>query len=196
MKLMIALGPILSFSTTFFTNLEIAVSFLFLFLVSGAIYGIAATTFFAFKNSKNFRKKFKIFYKKNLRFNLLIMLFGILIMVGGILFNQLLLYLGILIFILPLLYIFTKSVDETMRRKVSPKELMEGDWLYHNVKIGNKNIKADWNGLTQEDINFLKKKNKYVIIKKGVAFGPVFLISFLLLIFFYFINTGLWNSFW
>jgi Flp pilus assembly protein protease CpaA len=195
-KLMIALGPILSFSSNFYTNLEIAVSFLFLFSISGAIYGIIATIYFAFKNHKSFKKEFKISYKSHLKLNLFFMLFGILVMISGILFNELLLYLGIVIFILPLFYIYTKSVDETMRKKVDPKKLVEGDWLYHDVRIGNKIIKADWNGLTQEDINLLRKKNKSVIIKKGVAFGPVFLISFLLLIFFYFINTGLWNSFW
>ena len=62
-KLMIALGPVLALTTNFYTNLEIAVSFLFLFLISGAAYGILATIFFAFKNHKNFKKEFKIAYK-------------------------------------------------------------------------------------------------------------------------------------
>jgi Flp pilus assembly protein protease CpaA len=195
-KLMIALGPILSFSINFFTNLEIAISFLFLFLVSGSAYSILASTYFAFKNHKNFKKEFRIAYKTNLKFNIVIMMFGILIMVGGIILNGLLLYLGIIIFIIPLLYLYTKSVDETMRKKISPKDLMEGDWLYRDVKVGNKSIKANWGGLTQEDINLLQKKNKSVLIKRGIAFGPVFLIGFLLLIYFYFTNTGLWNSLW
>jgi Flp pilus assembly protein protease CpaA len=195
-KLMMALGPVLSFSANFFTNLEIAISFLFLFLVSGSAYSILASTYFAFKNHKNFKKEFRIAYKSNLKISLFTMFLGILIMVAGILLNGLLLYLGIVIFALPLLYIYTKAVDETMRKKVNPEKLMEGDWLYGDVKIGNKTIKASWGGLTKEDIKFLKGKNKYVVIKKGIAFGPVFIIGLLLLIYAFFINTNLWNFFW
>jgi Flp pilus assembly protein protease CpaA len=195
-KLMIALGPILSFSTNFFTNLEIAISFLFLFLISGSFYSILASTFFAFKNHKNFKKEFKIAYKANLKFSIFIMLFGILMMIAGFFFNFLLLYLGVILFLLPLLYIYTKGVDETMKKNVNPKNLMEGDWLYHDVKVGNKSIKSNWGGLTEDDIELLQKRNKPVLIKKGISFGPVFLIGFLLLIYFYFINPILWNSFW
>jgi hypothetical protein len=195
-KLMLALGTILPLSINFFTNLEIFLSFLFLLLASGAVYGIMASTYFAFKNSKNFKKEFKISYKTNLRLNVIIMFFGILIMVFGLISNEILLFLGIMLFILPLLYIYTKAVDKTMIKNVNPKDLMEGDWLYRDVKIGKRVIKANWDGLTKEDIRLLHKRNKLVLIKRGVAFGPAFLISFLLLIYFYFINTGLWNSLW
>ena len=121
---------------------------------------------------------------------------GIILMIAGLTTIELLLYPGILIFIMPLLYLFTKSVDETMKKLTNPRKLMEGDWLCNDVKVGNKTIKATWNGLTKEDIKLLQKKNKSVIIKRGVVFGPVFLISFLLLVYFYLINTNLWNSLW
>jgi len=195
-KLMIALGSILPLSGNIFTNLEIALSFFFLFLASGSAYGIFASGYLAFRNFKSFRKEFRKVYRSHAAFNIIIMSMGILVLIGGILFNELIIYLGMLIFIMPLLYLFTKSVDETMKKRTSPKNLMEGDWLCSDVKIANKTIKANWNGLTKEDIKLLQRKNKSVVIKRGVVFGPVFLISFLLLVYFYLANTSLWNSLW
>jgi Flp pilus assembly protein protease CpaA len=195
-KLLISLGAVLPFSGNIFTNIEIDISFLFLFLASGSVYGIFASIYLAFKNRKSFRKEFGKIYKDHLTLNLVTMFISLILMISGLIFNDLLLYLGILIFVLPLLYLFTKSVDETMKKRTNPNNLMEGDWLCNDVKIGNKTIKATWNGLTKEDIKLLQKKNKSVIIKKGVVFGPVFLIGFLLLVYFYLINTNLWNSLW
>lgn len=195
-KLMMALGAVLPFSTNFFTNLEITVSFLFLLLASGAVYGLLVSTYFALKNFRVFKKEFKISYQTNSKFSIFIWLLGILVMIGGTIWNAILLYLGITIFVLPLLYIYTKAVDETMKKKIDPRLLIEGDLLYKDVKVGQKLVKSTWNGLTKEDIRFLQRKNKSVIIRKGIAFGPVFLISFILLIYFCFINTGLWNSLW
>jgi Flp pilus assembly protein protease CpaA len=196
-KLMIALGTILPFSYNLVNNLQIFISFLFLFFFCGSLYGIAASGYFAIKNFKKFRKEFVIRYKKSLSLIIIISLLGILTMVYGLFSNLFLFYFGIFIFLLPVLYIYLKSIDEScMLKRVNSKLLIEGDWLYKDVKVGNKTIKADWGGLKQEDIKLLIKKKKFVIIRQGVAFGPVFLISFLLLLFIYFVNSGLWNSFW
>ena len=195
-KLLISLGAVLPLSGNIFTNLEIGISFLFLFLASGSVYGIFASAYLAFRNRKSFSKEFSKTYKDHLTLNLMTMFLGIALMVLGLIFNELLIYLGILIFVLPLVYLFTKSVDETMKKRTSPKNLMEGDWLCSDVKIGKRTIKSTWNGLTKEEIKLLQKENKSVMIKRGVVFGPVFLISFLLLIYFYLINTNLWNSLW
>lgn len=95
-------------------------------------------------------------------------------------------YLALLIFILPYLYIYAKSVDEAcMIKSISAKDLVEGDWLYKSIKIRGKTIKADWDGLTKEDISLLKKSHKKIQIREGVPFTPVFLISFILLIIMY-----------
>lgn len=195
-KLLYAIGPVIFLSNSFLINVEIGVSFLFLFLASGSIYGIIASIYFSIKNFKDFKKELKTIKKSNFKINLLILFAGLVIMILGLFYNILLTYLGIIIFAMPLLYIFTKSVDETMTRRVMPSQLMEGDWLYEDVKIGNKTIKKNWNGLTKEEIKLLQKSRKKVLIKSGIAFGPVFLIAFLLLIYFYFVNTGLWNSLW
>ena len=196
-KLMYGLGAILPLSNNLFTNLEIFISFLFLFLFVGGIYGLFAAVYIALSNRKKFWEKFKILFNKNIVFVRTIISIGIIMMALGIILDELLLYSGVLIFALPLLYLFTKSVDEScMKKEVLPEFLREGDLLYNNIKIDRKLIKVDWNGLTKEEIKILRKRNRPVLIKQGICFGIVFLISFLLLIYFYLINTGLWNSFW
>ena len=59
-------------------------------------------------------------------------------------------------------------------------------------KEAQKTIKAKWDGLSDADIKLLKKKKKFVLIRQGIPFVPVFLITFLILIYiwFYKINLG------
>jgi hypothetical protein len=65
------------------------------------------------------------------------------------------------------------------------------------VKVKGKTIKANWGGLTKEEISLLRKNHKKIKIREGVAFTPVFLVSFL--VWFYLWSKGfeaLGNSFW
>lgn len=196
-KILYALGALLPLSNNFLLNVEIFVSFIFLFLFIGAIYGILISGYLAITNFKDFKKEFSKIYKSKLIINISIMIFAILIMILGIFINNILVYSGILIFFMPLLYIFSKSVDEAcMKKRILPRNLRLGDWLYEDVTINNKVIKANWDGLTNKDISILKKKRKYVTIRQGIPFAPVFLFSFIAFIYLYFINTGLWYSFW
>ncbi len=105
-------------------------------------------------------------------------------------------YFGLLIFIIPYLYLSAKAIDEVcMIKKISPKNLTEGDWLYKDVKIGNKFVKKSWDGLTKQEIKLLKKKD-YVFVRQGIPFSPAFLIAFLILIYFWFFRSGIWLYFW
>ena len=65
-----------------------------------------------------------------------------------------------------------------MVKDISGSELREGDWLVNDIRIGGKVIKADWDGLSLENIKLLKNKNK-VKIKSGLPFVPAFLIAFI-----------------
>lgn len=185
-KLMIALGAVLGFSESFFINLNIYLVFLILFLFSGAFYGMIWSGVLAFKNIKDFKKEF---YKKmieNKKWIFLIMFFGLVLMVFGFIL-EILFFLGIIIFIFPYLYIYSKAVDEScMIKKIDVKKLREGDWLYEDVKVGKKLIKAEWGGLSEEDIQKIQKNLKIIKVKQGIPFVPVFLMSFLGLIFWVF----------
>ena len=179
-KLMIALGAVLPFSSAFFINLKIFVWFFILFLFVGAFYGIIWSLFLMSKNFKNFKKEFAKKFKENRKFIFLIMFWGLVFMISGVI-DILFFTLGIMLFILPIFYLYAKAVDEAcMIREVKGKDLMEGDWLYEDVKIGGKIIKKNWEGLSKDEIKLLR--NKIVKIRHGIPFIPVFLISFILLL--------------
>jgi len=183
-KLMMALGAILPFSDSFAMNLKIFAIFLFIFLFVGAVYGLMWSFVLALKNPRGFKREFvKIFksYKKRI---CVVMLVGLIIMILGF-YEILLLFTGILIFITPYLFIYAKAIEEScMIQKVNLNKLREGDWLYKDLKLGKTEIKSKWEGLTKKDIRYIKQKykGKSVEIKQGVPFVPVFLISFVLLI--------------
>jgi Flp pilus assembly protein protease CpaA len=185
-KLMIALGPILGFSYDFFSNIQIFAFFFIAFFLAGGIYGLCFSIVLSFKNSASFKKEFfKRFHKTKKKIYIYIA-FAILFLALGFV-EKTLAYLGILIFVFPYLHLYAKSVDEAcMVVKVKPSKLTEGDWLYDDVKVGRKLIKARWDGLSKEEIKMLKKK-RFVIIKQGIPFTPAFLIAFLVLVIWWFI---------
>jgi len=192
-KLFYTLGVILPFSTDFFINLNIFILFFILFLFSGAAYGLVTTNFLMIKNFKKFKKEFSRQFKLNKKLFILATFLALLFIIFGFA-NSFMAYFGILVFILPYLYLSAKAVDEVcMVKKILPKKLTEGDWLYKDVKVGSKIIKKNWDGLNNKEITLLQKK-KFVLIRQGIAFSPVFLISFLILVYLWF--SGLWNSFW
>jgi len=194
-KLMIALGPVLGFSSNFTTNLKIYFIFLFVYLFAGMFYGLFWSFSLVIKNFNNFKKEFlKVFYKHS-KIILLISFAGMVLTFFGIV-DLVFSYFGILILIMPYIYIFAKAIDEAcMIKNVKTSELMEGDWLYKDVKIGKKTIKAKWDGLDSADIKLLKKKKKLVLIRQGIPFVPVFLIAFLILIYIWFYKIDLWFCF-
>lgn len=182
-KLMIALGSILGFTTSLSTNLKIYFAFFLLFLISGAVYGLLATIYFSVKYKKNFKKEFKKRFNENKKITLAIIIFGILLIISG-LFESSLFVLGILIVVFPILLLYAKTVDSScMIREVKISEASEGEWLYKQLKVGKKIIRPTWDGLTKEEIKLLRKKYKTIFIKVGIAFIPVFLVAFILLMF-------------
>ena len=99
-----------------------------------------------------------------------------------------------------------KDISKRIEKKFSPKEVKLASTnlfghqvvniipIYKDLKIGNKTIKAKWEGLRKEEIARIKKKYKAILVRQGIPFAPVFLISFLILIYFW--MSGLWNSLW
>jgi len=155
------------------TNLGV---FLLFLMVSGSVYGLIYSGVLWFRNREkvnremvSIAKKMKIFYVEGVVVALMLLGFvnAIFFLVGG------------LIFVFPLLYVFAKGLENvSMIRKVSGKELREGDWLVKDVKVGRKVIKANWDGLSLKDVELLRGKGS-VLIKEGLPFVPAFLIAFL-----------------
>ncbi len=192
-KLMLALGAILPFSESFLVNIKIFFWFFASFLFFGAIYGMLWSLYYAIKNHVNFGKEFKSQFRKNRTIIYSIMIVALVLMFLGF-YIELFFILGIFLFLIPYLFLYAKAVDGgCMVVKVLTKNLIEGDWLNKDVRVGRETIKSNWEGVSLSEIKKLKKI-KYVWIKRGIPFVPVFLFSFIALIYLW--QSGLWNSFW
>lgn len=184
-KLMIALGAVLPLSTSFVINMELLLFYVFAFFVVGALYGLVISLFLTIKHFRIFKKEFVKQLKLRKKFVYLIMFLGLVVMGFGLIEN-LFFSFGIVIFILPYFYIYAKAIDECcMIKKIKTSSLTEGDWLYKEVKVGKDVIKTNWEGLSKQEIEKIRKYHKEVRIKQGIAFVPVFLISFLIFIYIY-----------
>ena len=195
-KLMIALGAVLPIYKTLLENVQFFFIFLLLLFFLGAVYTFIVSGSLAIKNFKVFRKEFAIQLKKNKKILYFVMCAGLIIMLLGFV-NSILFIFGVLLFIIAYLYVFAKAIDEScMVKEVNTKNLSEGDWLYSDLKVGNKKIKATWDGLSKKDIVVIRKHYKKIKIKQGIPFSPAFLISMVILFLLYLLNVKLWNPFW
>jgi Flp pilus assembly protein protease CpaA len=148
-KLMIALGAVLPFSESLLSNLNVSLIFFTLFLISGAIYGVAFSLVLALRNKKRFMKEFSKEFKEKKKL-FYIFLIGSIIFIALSFFELVFLYLAILLFISPYVYVAAKAIDEScMIKKVNTKDLTEGDWLYNDIKVKKETIKARWEGLSK-----------------------------------------------
>ncbi len=174
-KLLFAMAPLFVVGSFFSTLSNLGIFLLFL-MFSGAIYGLIYSFVLYLKNyrkvNQGIKKQFDCVW---LRY---IFLLGVVFFVLSY-SNILFLFLAIVSFVLPLLYSFSKSLEKiAMIRLIPGNKLREGDWLAEDVLVGKKLMKADWEGLSLNDIHILKKK-KLVKIKEGLPFVPAFFIAFI-----------------
>lgn len=186
-KLFYSLGAILPTFGNFSQNIGSFVVYIFFFVLVGAVYGIVGSAYLSIVNSERFKKGFVTLFRKNKRMVFVYDFIAIVILFLSFLVEPLI-YIAILSFIFPYFYFFVKAVDEyCMVKSVSPSKITPGDWLYKDIKVGRKTIHATWNGLEKDEIELLKKRKKKVLLRYGIQYSPVFLISFIL--FWAFLNS-------
>ena len=77
------------------------------------------------------------------------MFFALLLSVVGFFLDEILVYLAVVVFFIPYVYMYANAVDEScMIKKTRTSELTEGDWLYKDVRVKGKVIKGNmgWAG--------------------------------------------------
>jgi Flp pilus assembly protein protease CpaA len=185
-KLLMALGAIIPLTLNWQANIFLLVAFILLFLVCGSVYGIFYSLFLVIKNFSKFKKEFlKQFWKYN-KIIISLELILIILIIVTLLFNQYLFtWLIFILFLSPLLFLYAHSIENTcMQYLVSVKDLTIGDWIVRPIKAGNKIIKPNWEGLTENDLSLIRKKVKSkVLVKSGIPFVPSFLLGFLALLY-------------
>ncbi len=71
-----------------------------------------------------------------------------------------------------------------MIKVVKTQELVEGDWLAQQAKIGKKILKPNKKGLSIKEIRLIRKYYKKIKIKEGLPFVPVFLVAAIVSLFY------------
>ena len=184
-KLLIALGAVLPLSYDWLVNFRIFGLFTLLFLVTGSIYALIWALFLIFANFKRFNKEFSKQVRSYKNLFLISLVFALLWVVFVIFVREInLILIAVVVLLFPVLFIFAKSVEESCMIKLTDaKKVTEGDWLYQDIKVGNKVIRAHWEGVSKNELKLIKEKYKgKVLIKQGVPFTPSFLFGFILLL--------------
>ena len=182
-KLVIALGTILPLSYDWIINFKIFGFFILFFLLSGAIYVLFWSFYLVIKHFKKFKPEFK----KQAKNYKIMLFFGVGFAILGIILgflDAIFIYLGIVILLFPLLFIFAKSVEEScLIRELGPKQITEGDWLYRDIIVHGKKIRANWEGVSRKDLELIRKySKKKILVKQGIPFTPSFLFSLIILL--------------
>jgi Flp pilus assembly protein protease CpaA len=168
---------------SFYTSLLNMSSFVLLLFGIGGIYGLLFSVALFFMNFKKVKTEFKGNFKNiYLRYLFFagIVLFGLSFIELFFLIPALFVMAGVV------LYVFAKSLEKvSMTKFVKASDLREGDWLAENIRVEGRLIKSNWEGLTQTEVNILKRNLKRNIkIKEGIPFTPAFLITFVIWYFF------------
>src|SRR3989339_635282 len=186
-KLLMGIGAILP-SGSLIEIIYSGLLFIGIFLIVGAVYSLVYSTFVAISNGIRFRAGFNHVFGRIWKMYYFIIPLVVLVILFDVGIQFVL--LGALLILLPLLYAYTKAVDSCMIKLVSWNELQEGDWIVGDMMIGKRLIRSRANGLTADEVKLLKKMKRKVFVKYGVPFAPVFLISFLFFMVFFFLKIG------
>lgn len=181
-------------------NLNYNASFIYHFLFNsffvGSIYGIFWSFFLLFRNRHSCKKKFIEIMKTSTIKLTLIATFSFFVFGYSFLYftqtNDLLLQVLLwMIFVLPLLFVFVKTVESAgMIKMMKIKDLTEGEWIVEDVIVDGNRITGPKDlGISYKQIQKLKsfqKKGKIqeVKVKIGIPFVPAFLIAFFITAFY------------
>lgn len=184
-KLLMGLGAVLPFASSFYSNLLIFGAFIFLLLAVGGVYGLIYSAAIAFKNKKKFSDDFCRQLKKRKGLIVLAIISALLVFVvyySRFFITSPLFILPLIILVFPFLFIYAKVAENFMIAKIEGKNVTVGDWLAEKIKIKGRLIKPYWEGLSEKEVALIKKSGKKVKIKFGIPFVPAIFSSFVLLI--------------
>ncbi len=188
-KLLMGFGIILPY-TTYKSLLIISPIFLFVLFLVGAIYSLLYSIIIVTKNKQKFKKELLSYFKKY-KFTLTTSAILFIVFLFITFINPLLIPLTIL-FLIPLIYVYTKSLENCMIKLYNYNKLTEGDWLERNVKLSSSiTLKKTVHGLSKKDIKLLKKYKRNVLIKEGIPFIPAFFITLIIMVFFFLTSLSL-----
>ena len=194
-KLLMGVGTLIP-GDSLYAVISNGLIFIFVLLIIGALWSIFALFTplapLKWKSLKKEINKRKIKYYIYTAFLFALAALGASFVYNDIIYSVVLLIFSIIIGGYPIL----KAADSGMVIKVRPKDLVEGDWILEDIKIGNKTIKKTVHGLSYSDIKLIRHYGKTINVKAGVPFVPAFMISFIIMVFFWVSGNSLVSSLW
>ncbi len=177
-KLLIALGPVLPLSFDWLINLKIFGLFIAGFLLGGSLYVFAWSLILVLFNFKKFSREFLRQLQENRKFVLYSMVLFFILSISAYFFIPLF-YFGLLFLLFPLLLLFARAVEEScLIVPLLSQDITEGDWLYEDIFVNGKKIKANWEGVSKTELQLIQKKyRRKILVKQGIPFTPGFLIG-------------------
>lgn len=181
-KLLISLSPVFAYPPLILKKDFFFIKFLIYCLIVSAIYGVIWSFYITIKNRKKFNIKKELGDTKFLVVAIFSFTFFIISLIFYFIYKlSFFLFISFIFFIFPLLYLIINFADKMLIIEKKINEVVEGDILYKDIKIGKKVIKAKWEGLNKDEIKLIKKFRKKIKIKEGIPFVPVFLLAFIIL---------------
>ena len=153
--------------------------FVLLMIFAGAVWGLLFGGVLFLKNFDLVKKQLKKDFRESRKF----LRFGLFFILGLLLIgfvDKIFWVFGLFFAFAVLLFIFAKSIETcVLVKRISYKDLREGDVLVQDVRVGRNIVKKDWEGLSKKEIEVLKKARKNVLVREGIPFVPGILIAFL-----------------
>ena len=186
---LIALFPIYPEELLYYLNPNLDLPFILILILNivifGALYSLIYGIYLIKKNKVNLIKEIKNYKLNKIYILIPLIILTISFLIQDLILKLFFLSLGIIILITPFLLIYVKIIEKRcMLKKININKLTEGDWITENIYYKGKLVyNKNSTGIIKEQISLLKKiRIKTVIIKEGIPFVPVFLISFIITI--------------
>jgi len=155
-------------------------------MIFGALSGIVASFYLAIKHHKKLREELRVRLSKLKKVIYGLAIFLVISIVILLMGFSLLLAIWAVAVILFYLSILLKTVEDNfMFKTISPKKLIEGDWIVDKIKVGGKVVYTPERlGITKKNIELLQKlekqgKLKHIVVKEGIPFMVPILIGLL-----------------
>ena len=176
-KMLMGFGALLAtFPTVAIWPFLITVIFNAIF--AGFVISLITMTYLILINFSRFKTEFKSNLNKYKILLFLASLTLILPLIGILLKNLFIAYIGIVVFPAALLLLTAKSIENiSLHKLISPSKLMEGDWILDEIKIKDFNYVPKRSGVTKSELEKLKSLEaageiKTINVKFGFPLGP------------------------
>ncbi|RLE43433.1 hypothetical protein DRJ48_00920 [Candidatus Woesearchaeota archaeon] len=191
-KLLMGVGAWLGLNYTNLSSTPALAIFLLNLVLIGGLYGLFWALLLIIRHRVKFVEEYLVLVKSYLKLRAGLLCLALLMVILALAlpidarFRLLFCLLALLAIIGFHLWVGVKAIEKAcFYKRISPKELTEGDWVVEPVIVNGKEIvKVKDFGVTKEQIQKLielegKGKLKSVVVKEGIPFVPSLLLAYI-----------------